>query len=333
MAGFRKAKAEQAALKVGVYGPPGSGKTFSTLLFAEGLAALTGKRVAYVDTERGTDFYCQAVAERKIHPEAFDFDALYTKSLTETLAEVRKLDPATHSVVVIDSVTHLWEAARLAYAGKVTRAGTIPFNAWGTIKKPYKELMSVLLNSPLHVFILGRQGNDFEEDEESGEMKKVGVKMKAEGETAYEPHILLRAEMVKDKAGNGTPTLFAEKDRTGILSGRTIAWPKFDNVVKPLLGLLGSVQAQVASEDETSEKDATALSEAERAKEVQSADHLRSFKAQFDLCKTPADVKQVSSAITPAIKKEMVPAHLEELRAKWAETDKRVGPVAVGAGA
>ena len=27
MAGFRKAKAEQAALKMGIYGPPGSGKT------------------------------------------------------------------------------------------------------------------------------------------------------------------------------------------------------------------------------------------------------------------------------------------------------------------
>ena len=38
MAGFRKAKAEQAALKIGLYGPPGSGKTFTSLLIAEGLA-------------------------------------------------------------------------------------------------------------------------------------------------------------------------------------------------------------------------------------------------------------------------------------------------------
>ena len=51
MAGFRKAKAEQAALKVGLYGPPGSGKTFTALLLAEGLAKATKKRVAYVDTD------------------------------------------------------------------------------------------------------------------------------------------------------------------------------------------------------------------------------------------------------------------------------------------
>lgn len=328
MAGFRKAKAEQAALKVGVYGPPGSGKTFSTLLFAEGLANLIGKRIAYGDTERGTDFYCQTVAERKVHPNAFDFDALYTRSLTEMLNEIRALDTSVYGVVVVDSITHLWEAARLAYAGRTTKAGTIPFHAWGAIKKPYKDLMSFLLNSPMHVFILGRQGNDFEEDEASGEMKKVGVKMKAEGETAYEPHILLRAEMVKDKSGNGTPTMFAEKDRTGILSGRTIAWPSFDNTIKPLLGLLGSVQAQVASAEEAGEQDAAALGEQERARDGKSEEYLRSFKAKFDLCKTVAEVKEAASAITPAIKKEMVAQHLEELRAKWDETTKRVGAAA-----
>jgi pantothenate kinase-related protein Tda10 len=66
MAGFQKAKAEQAALKIGIYGPPGSGKTFTSLLMAEGLAQATKRRVAYVDTEHGTDFYCKAVPMRCI---------------------------------------------------------------------------------------------------------------------------------------------------------------------------------------------------------------------------------------------------------------------------
>lgn len=131
MAGFRKAKAEQAALKMGLYGAPGSGKTFTSLLIAEGLADLTKKRVAYVDTEHGTDFYCQAVADRGVHPEAFDFDAIYTRSLTETIEETKKLDPKEHGVVVVDSFTHLWEAAQAAYSGNVNRAGQIPFHAWG----------------------------------------------------------------------------------------------------------------------------------------------------------------------------------------------------------
>src|SRR3990167_11352513 len=102
MTGFRKAKPEQAAIKLGLYGPPGSGKTFTALLCAEGLAKRSGGRVAYVDTERGTDFYAQAVGAREHHPAAFDFDAIYTRSLTETLEAVRGLDPKIHAVLVLD---------------------------------------------------------------------------------------------------------------------------------------------------------------------------------------------------------------------------------------
>jgi hypothetical protein len=209
MAGFQRAKAEQAAIKMGIYGPPGAGKTFTSLLMAEGLASLSGKRIAYVDTERGTDFYCKAVASRSVHPEAFDFDALYTRSLTEVVSAVKSLKPETYGVVVIDSITHLWEAAMAAYNGPKTKQGGIPMHAWGRIKKPYKELMTLLLNSSLHVFILGRQGNVFEEDEETEELKKVGVKMKAEGETPYEPHILIRMEAERPQKTNEIATIYA----------------------------------------------------------------------------------------------------------------------------
>jgi len=250
---------------MGCYGPSGSGKTFTALLFAEGLAKASGKRIAFIDTERGTDFYVQHVKDRKVHPDAFDIDTLYTKSITDVLEAVKSLDPSEYAVVVIDSITHIWEAARLAYAGKETKAGTIPFHAWGKIKKPYKDLINILLSSPMHVIFCGRQGNEFEEDEESGELKKVGVKMKAEGETPYEPHILIRMESVKNaKDRSATITAFAEKDRTGVLAGRTIEWPGFDNVIKPILSLLGDTQAKIESEDETSAKDAERLSEEEK---------------------------------------------------------------------
>jgi KaiC/GvpD/RAD55 family RecA-like ATPase len=142
MAGFRKATPEQAALKMALYGPPGSGKTFTTLLVAEGLANLLGKKVALVDTERGSDFYCQSVPSRLVHPEAFVFDALYTRSLTEVLTECKRLKPEEYGVVIIDSITHLWESAKAAYSGKTTKVGSIPLHAWAKIKAPYKDLMN-----------------------------------------------------------------------------------------------------------------------------------------------------------------------------------------------
>lgn len=322
MAGFRKAKAEQAALKVGLYGPPGSGKTFTALLCAEGLAKLAHKRVAFVDTERGTDFYCQAVPGRAVHPEAFDFDALYTRSLTEVISAVQGLNPAEYGVVVIDSITHLWEAARLAYAGKETKIGTIPFHAWAKIKKPYKDLVSFLLNSPMHVFICGRQGNDFDEDEESGELKKVGVKMKAEGETAYEPHILIRMEAIKDvKAGVATITAFAEKDRTGVLAGKTISRPSFDTLVAPLLGLLGQKQAAMQSADEAASADSEAIQAQDDAREKRSKELLRVWTAKLGLASSVAEVAAVGKAITKEIKAEMTPTDVTALRDEFMKRD------------
>ena len=85
---FVKAKSEQAFFKAALYGKPGSGKTLTSLLWAEGLAVRDGKRVALIDTERGSDFYLLDIPERTVHPKAFDFDRLITRSLMETLEAV-----------------------------------------------------------------------------------------------------------------------------------------------------------------------------------------------------------------------------------------------------
>jgi hypothetical protein len=324
VAGFRKAKAEQAALKIGIYGPPGSGKTFTSLLLAEGLAKATGKRIAYVDTEHGTDFYCKTVPSRAVHPDAFDFDAMYTRALTDVIAAVRGLKPEEYGVVIIDSITHLWEAARAAYDGRQTRAGTIPMQAWGKIKKPYKDLMSMLLSSPMHVIICGRQGVEYETDEETEELKAVGVKMKAEGETPYEPHILIRMEAIKPKKSGEVATIiaYAEKDRTGVLSGRSFANPTFDTLCAPLLGLLGDTQAHIPGSDESASVDAEKFAQLEREREASSAKHLREFSAKIDLVESADELKKIGKAITPQIKAQMIPADVASLREKYQEREQ-----------
>ncbi len=327
MSGFRKAKAEQAALKMGVYGPAGSGKTFTALLLAEGLAGVTKKRVAYIDTEHGTDFYCKAVPARAVHPEAFDFDALYTRSLTEVTAAVQGIDLATHGVVVIDSVTHLWEAAIAAYAGKKTSIDSIPMHAWGKIKKPYKDLMAFLLSSPLHVIFCGRQGTEYATDEETEELKAVGVKMKAEGETPYEPHILIRMEAQKPRKTNEVAQIvaYAEKDRTGVLAGRSFVNPTFDSLCAPLLPLLGDVQAKMASADEAAAKDAEALIDQERERGEVSTKLLREWSAKVQLANDAKALKEVGKGITPALKSQMLPSDVASLREVYQAREAELG--------
>jgi hypothetical protein len=323
MAGFRKAKAEQAALKLGLYGPAGSGKTMTALLLAEGLSATYGKRVAYIDTERGTDFYCQAVKSRAVHPEAFDFDALYSRSITEILDGVKALDVARYSVVVIDSITHVWQACIEAYSGRTTSIGSIPMQAWGKIKKPYKELMGVILSSPMHVIICGRQATDYGTDEESGELKALGVKMRAEGETAYEPHILIRMSTERPTKTNeiGTVVAYAEKDRTGVLSGRSFVNPTFDSLCRPLLGLLGETQARIASGDEAAMQDAEALSAQEAERERASTEQLRVLSARISLAEDVKALKGIGKEITPALKARMVPSDLAKLREAYQDRE------------
>lgn len=327
MAGFRKAKAEQAALKIGLYGAQGSGKTFTSLLIAEGLAQRTGKRIAFVDTEHGTDFYCKNVPERQVHPEAFDFDALYTRSLTEVIESVKGLDPSEYAVVVLDSITHIWEAAKAAHSGKETKIGTIPFQAWAKIKRPYKDLMAYLLASPMHVLILGRQGIEYETDEESDELKAVGFKMKAEGETAYEPHILMRMESIRGKRKDSKAEIvaYAEKDRTGVLQGRTFVNPSFDTLCLPLLGLLGDRQAQMMTGDDAAAIDAERLMEQETNREEQSADHLREYLARIQLAKTEKEWSDIGKAITPKLKAAMTTHDIATLRAGYLEKGEKLG--------
>lgn len=329
MAGFRKAKAEQAYLKMGLYGPPGSGKTFTALLIAEGLSKLSGKRIAYVDTERGTDFYSQRVAERKIHPEAFDFDALYSRSITEVAQGVYSLDMSTTGIVVLDSITHIWQACMEAYEGKMTKAGTIPISAWGNIKRPYKDLVGYLLNLPAHVIICGRQGNEFDTDEESGQMKKVGVKMKAEGETAYEPHILIRMEQERDGNGGFRINAIPEKDRTGLLTGKIITMQEsetfaFDNLVKPLLPLLGETQAKMKSTAQNANEDAEALTEESVKKIEMSKGLLDDMVATIQLCKTQAQIEDLGKKITPDLKSMMTSADVATLREAYLEAKKKL---------
>jgi hypothetical protein len=327
MAGFRKAKAEQAALKLGLYGPAGSGKTMTALLLAEGLAMLTAKRIAYIDTEHGTDFYCQRVPSRGVHPEAFDFDAIYTRSIMEVLSACRGLDETHYGVLVLDSITHLWEAAIAAYGGKTTSVGTIPFHAWGKIKKPYKDLMAWLLSSSMHVIICGRQKNVYAEDEETEELKMTGVTMRAEGETPYEPHILIRMEQIKPKKTNEVAQIiaYAEKDRTGVLAGRSFVNPTFDALCKPILPLLGNVQARITTGEEAAALDAEEIAADEQKRGEESAQLLRQWAAKLDLAETLQAVKEIGKSVTPQIKARMLPADVASLRDKYLAAEERAG--------
>jgi hypothetical protein len=292
MAKFTKAKSEQAFVKLGLYGATGSGKTFTSMLIAEGLSKREGKRFCMIDTERGSDFYALGIKERTIHPEAFDFDRIVTRSIFEAIEAIESIDTNIYAALLIDSITHLWEAVKAAYNGKMLPNGAIPIQAWSTIKKPYKRLMSLFLDGKWHGIICGREGIVMEEDDD-GETKVVGHKMKSEGETPYEPHILGRMIPERDKKGGYIIKVFFEKDRSGILNGKEYLWPNYD-LIAPIIGYLsGENQGTVGTLEDAAEKDAAAQ---ERQAEKETQERQAIYEQIRTAILTASTVEQLSAA-------------------------------------
>ena len=334
---FRKAKVEQAAIKMALYGPQGSGKTFTALLCAEGLAQLMNKRVAFLDTEHGTDFYSAdtraAEQPRSVHPQAFDFDVLHTRTLTDAIRSIEWLKTSDeYGVVIVDSITHLWQSAQLAYSGKETSQGTLPFHAWAKIKKPYKKLIDALMSSTLHMFLCGREKNVFKTDAETGQTEHVGVAMRAEGETPYEPHICINMRVEQPPrlqgklAQRAVYVAFAEKDRTGVLAGRCFENPGYSELIRPIMPLLTGEQAHIADEDERRIADSEAREDAESEERATSTDTTREYRGRFMAAKSLAEVEEIGAELTKdkgAKKKLLTKSDLNVVREAYLEAKDR----------
>lgn len=293
---FKKAHPSVRFWKQAGYGKAGTGKTLTTLIWAEELAKRMEKRIAFIDTEAGSNFYAMKIPERKIHPEPFDFDRLETKSIMEALAAVQSINPNEHGVVVIDTMTQMWSATKESYTGKRTSKGDIPMYGWGELKKPYLSLMSMLMDGEYHFIINGREGIVIDQDED-GDPIVVGSKMKAEGETPHEPNVLARFFTEFDADGTHLIKVFFEKDRSGILTGKTFTNPTFE-VIEPVLRYLNNdSQVKLGTPEEVADRDREMRERAELAKQ-------KDLKIMYD---------QIENALTQA-------RSLKELEMAWGLT-------------
>lgn len=311
--GFKKATPTKVRLKASFYGPPGSGKTFTSLLFAEALAAERGGRIAFVDTENGTKAYAMHIEKRPVHPDPFDFDVLHTRSLAATLEAVQGLKPDEHSVVVLDSMSHLWDAAREAWEEKNPGAKDIPLRAWAAIKKPYKDLMKWVVSSPFDVFIIGRQKHVFEE--EDGKLRSVGVAMRAEGETQFEPDLCFRMYLEGERGEEAIPMLLCEKDRYGVLAGRRYSKPNGDTL-RPLFPYLGTDAIPEENEEErlAADGDLMAQQDEKAAKKAQKSTTLfEEFQPRLRETTTAEELAAIAADLKKQ-KRYMTEGHLGALR-------------------
>ena len=247
---FKKLENNRPFLKMAFEGFAGDGKTFTATQVAIGVHKLikSTKPIALFDTEK---------AFKALKPE-FDKAGIQAivndeqRSLAALSQAIKWCEGGGADILIIDSITHVWEEYLRAYLETKKRT-RLEFQDWGVIKPKWKQEFSTpFVMAKCHIIFTGRAGFEYtdEKNEETGkrEIFKSGIKMKAEGETAFEPDILVLMQKKQSLEGN-TPRMWREalivKDRTTLTDGKTFINPRFSDFYPAITQLLDGLVKEV----------------------------------------------------------------------------------------
>lgn len=177
------AKKEQIYVKVLIGGPSGSGKSYSALRVATGIAGREGEgtKIGYIGTEGMRD---------KLYANEFDYDLISLEEYSPEYYEAA-LDAfldAGYKVIIVDSLTHLWGWVQ-DQVQKVAKNSDSSFQAWGKYKKENKRIVEKILLAPAHMIVTGRGKDEYVLEQNSkGKMapRKVGVGVQQDKDIEYE---------------------------------------------------------------------------------------------------------------------------------------------------
>jgi hypothetical protein len=181
--------------------------------------------------------------------EMFQVKSRAFADLTQTIKDCEKEGV---SILIIDSITHVWKELIQSYDEKLHRKGRMQFQDWAIIKPEWQRgYVDPFLNSSLHILALGRAGYEWDYDwneDGSKDLVKTGTKFKAEAEFGFEPSLVIEMERVsknletieslkKDKQRKQTfkPKVGSQwvhrahvlKDRSDTLDGQSFDDPTF----------------------------------------------------------------------------------------------------------
>lgn len=170
---------EKIGLLFGIAGASGSGKTYSALLLAKGLANGTG-RIAVIDTEAGRALHYAPLTNEAADAAKGTFDFLHLNFQPPFTPEryieaIRAAEEAGATVIVLDSASHEWageggcsdiqmaEAERMARAAAAKNNGnwesmldamTAP--AWKKPKQRHQRMVSRIIQTRSHLIFCFR---------------------------------------------------------------------------------------------------------------------------------------------------------------------------------
>lgn len=203
---LHKAQRKQAKLRIGLSWPSGSGKTYSALRLARGLASSWDK-VALIDTENGS-------GELYSHLGEYNAITLTEFKPSDYISAIKECEEAGMEVIVIDSITHEWKYI-LEAVDKITQSSNSKnsYTAWGKATPQHDSFVQAILQSNCHIITTVRSKQDYDmgkNDKGYTTVTKVGMKQETRDGFEYELTVSL------DIAQNHMAT--ASKDRTTLFS-------------------------------------------------------------------------------------------------------------------
>jgi DNA polymerase III delta prime subunit len=237
---IQKAVKHQAKLKMCIAGPPGAGKTFTSLTFARELA--NGGKVLVLDSEKGS---------ASLYSDEFEFDTIQLWSRDKNRQPIkdpfhpRKYMEAVHiaeeggyAVLVIDSLSHCWndEGGFLSLNRRIAaqKYHNNTAAAWLDTDPLYREFVNTLTDARLHIIATVRSKSEIDiSKNDKGETKvsKLGTKVVQRDELEFEFTIYCRMET--------SNTLIVEKTRCRAVNGAVVDAPTAQ-FIKPVIEWLGN---------------------------------------------------------------------------------------------
>ncbi|WP_291073021.1 MULTISPECIES: ATP-binding protein [unclassified Empedobacter] len=201
---LRKSERKKAKIKMALQGSSGSGKTYSSLLLAQGITNKDFSKIAIIDTENGS-------ADLYAHLGDYNVLALQPPYTPEKYIEAIELcEKEGMEVIIIDSISHAWDEL-LDFHSKL--AGN-SFTNWAKVTPRQKAFTDKILQCKAHVIATMRTKQDYVLNQKDGKYvpEKVGLKAVQRDGLDYEFTLVFDID-IKHFA-------VSSKDRTGLFMGR-----------------------------------------------------------------------------------------------------------------
>lgn len=223
---FKKAKRSQVAIKIGIGGPSGTGKTMSSLLLAYGLLKAEHPEwsdeecwdhICLIDTENGSGSLYTGDTVGETHIGEYNtIDMAPPFTPTSFVDAIHMAEEHGMRVIIIDSLTHAWtgEGGSLDKQGKIASRSGNSYTAWREVTPEHNRLVDTMLQSKCHLIADMRAKMDYEQVKGANGKSQVkavgmGVQMREGIEYEFTTFFMLDYEHIAN----------ATKDRTHMFDG------------------------------------------------------------------------------------------------------------------